>query len=134
MLKLRRLQSTLLRLWRAAPLIDHNLVETLNQPPPVPTPPRRRVNWLLFCILLLAPAVITTLAALSGNQDIPVACSLVGGLLGGIGSAVTLGLALGQTPGARVACSIAFAVPMVFVCIGLAFAGCVASGYNFRIQ
>lgn len=98
------------------------------------TPPR--FNWLLFCGVMLAPPVLTSLTVLLGSKsgDASVAVALFGGAISGIICGVMLGRRLGKTPGLRLLFGLVLALVMIVVCVGMSCFGCLASGFQLNFH
>src|SRR5260221_2351742 len=100
------------------------------------TPPEKRLtsgqrlNWPLFLGVLLAPVVLTILAASLIPNDYSIAvASLVGFVGGGISGVLcgrTLGKRLGKTERQQTALGILFAGVFAVVCIGMCCFGCLS--------
>jgi hypothetical protein len=107
-------------------------MNTPNPPPLEPTP--RRTNWLVFFSLLLAPAVLTLLAASAKADGLAVACSLIGGGLAGIACGTMLARQLGRTQGNKILLGVVFAVLFGSLSFGLGFAGCMVGGFKMDFR
>lgn len=113
----------------------------LNDPTPPETvtplsPEPRRINWLVFLIVLLAPAILSCLAGALGSRNGNVApvIALFGGGIAGIICRVMLGRRLGKAPGTRLWLGILFAIILAVVCIGMSCFGCMAGGYQLDFR
>lgn len=103
---------------------------------PLAHPAPRKINWLLFLLALLAPPLLTVLAAMGSarNSGLPVATGLLAGGLGGIISGAMLGWRVGSTTPIRVALGIVFAGVLSVVCIGMSCFGCMAGGFKMDFR
>src|SRR5262245_12891537 len=108
-----------------------------NFPPPEPissnaepaSAPLPKINWLVFFILLLAPAVLTLLAASAKVDGLAVGCPLVGGGIAGIVCGTMLARRVGRTSGSKILLGVVFAVLLGLLSFGLGFAGCMLGGF-----
>jgi hypothetical protein len=106
------------------------------------TAPGPKPSWLWFWAALLAPPVLTALAAFlarqsmaqASNEGMSVAVGLLGGGAGGLACGIILGLRLGKTSGARVGLALLLAAIMVPVCIITCFFGCSLAGYQMDLK
>ena len=111
----------------------------VNNPTPLepatpPSPEARKMNWLLFLIVLLAPAIASCLAGAvdSRNGNVAPVIALFGGSIAGIICGAMLGRRLGKATDTRLWLGILFALIMAVVCIGMSCFGCMAGGYQMR--
>jgi hypothetical protein len=90
-------------------------------PPTEPEAPKRRLNWLLLFLVLLAPAVLTFIGADAGVDGLAIAAPLLGGGIAGLACGVRLALPLGKTSrrqgSARL--SVLCSSDLVELCLGL---------------
>ena len=105
-----------------------------SQPPPLTPSERPKINWIIFFIVLLAPALLTLCAAKAGVEGAAVGCPLIGGGIAGIVCGIMLGRRLGRTQGAKVGLGILFTAVFGFLSFALGFVGCMVGGFqmNFR--
>jgi hypothetical protein len=98
--------------------------------------PRPTFRWLLFVLLLVAPAVLTCLAVLvAGNRsDLAPAFGFIGGALGGIASGIVLGIWVGRSAAMRVVLSLVFVAVCGVASISLSMFGCLASGFQLNFH
>lgn len=100
--------------------------------------PPVKTSWLIFFAVLLAPPLLTTLAAfLAGGEiagDATVAIGSIGGAAGGIACGIMLALRLGKTVGARIVLGILLSCVFAVACITLSCLGCLFGGYEMRFQ
>jgi hypothetical protein len=93
-----------------------------------------KINWWIFFAVLLAPPLLTLLAAFSTNEhagaDAPPFVAMVGGISSGIVCGIMLALRLGKTTDTRVLLGILFCVILAVVCVTLSCFGCLAGGYK----
>jgi hypothetical protein len=97
-------------------------------------PPLHKINWLVFFILLLAPAVLTLLAASAKLDGLAVGCPLVGGGMAGIACGTMVARRVGRTPGSKMFLGIVFAVLLGLLSFGLGFAGCMLGGFKMDFR
>lgn len=108
------------------------------QEPPVitsaaPLPPVK-ISWLLFFGALLAPPLLTFLAAFvlrdqTSEQAAPW-IAIVGAAAGGVVCGIMLGLRFGNSVSWRFGLSLLLSCLMVLVCFILSFGGCMVGGYK----
>jgi hypothetical protein len=96
----------------------------------------RRINWLLFFAVLLAPTLLTIVVVKTGKRsaDAAVGVALLGGVASGITCGILLGRRVGKSAEARVGLSIVFALILCVVCIGINCFGCLAGGYKLDLR
>lgn len=105
----------------------------IESPPPA-APLRRRVNWLLVFPLLLAPAVLSLLAASAKSDGLAIGAALLGGGLAGIICGVHIARCVGKTSGARVLLGFVFCGVLGFLSFCLGFAGCMMGGFKMDFK
>jgi hypothetical protein len=113
-----------------------------NVPPPEPispnaestSPPLPKINWLVFFILLLAPAVLTLFAASAKADGLAVGCPLFGGGMAGIACGTILARRVGRTLGGKVLLGVVFAALLGLLSFGLGFAGCMLGGFKLDFR
>ena len=110
-----------------------------NNPTPLgpattPLPEPRKINWVVFLIVLLAPVIASCVAGAldSRNGDFAPVIALFGGGIAGIICGVMLGRRIGKNAGTRIMLGILFAILLTVVCIGMSCFGCMAGGYQMR--
>ena len=108
----------------------------ISPPTPEPTPSGPRLNGLLLLTCLLAPALITCLAAVAdkSSRGPAPAVALIGAALGGIGCGILLGRRFGHTPATKIFLGVLFAAVGGVAALTAATFGCLASGYNLNFH
>ena len=101
-------------------------VEPLETPPPE----RYKINWLVFFAVLLAPPVVTLLAAMIDFEGLAVGTPFVGGAIAGIACGIMLAFRVGRTRAVRVLLSFVFTAVFAVLSFALSFAGCMTGGFN----
>ena len=86
-------------------------------------PNRRSTPWVLFFIVLLAPAALTTVAA-RAKSDFAAGVMVVGSVIAGLICAWLIPLVRERNPLARFVIRAALAVAFGFLSLVLSFAGC----------
>ncbi len=90
---------------------------------PDPGPEAREAPWLLFFVVLLAPAVMSMLAAASRQGDLVIGCVF----FGSGAAALICGFLVTQRQrnlALRILLALSLAVVLYFVSVALCFAGC----------
>ena len=103
----------------------------------VAAPVRRKFHALLFFAALLAPPLLTLLAASltdKSNDGLPVGIGFFGGGAAGILCGILLGIFLGTKPVSRFILSFVFVAVFVPVCVFLCFLGCSAGGFQLNLH
>lgn len=105
-------------------------------PPSVPVPfdSKPRINWFLFLLVLLAPALFTVLGARSKSDGLAIGSALFGSLAAGIVCGVWVGLRFGRTTVWRFALGIVFTFVLGVLSLVLACFGCSLGGFNLNIH
>jgi hypothetical protein len=112
-----------------------NPVESVPPPLPSQVPPPRRLNWVAFLALLLAPGVLTSLAALADlHRDAAPSVAVIGGVLGGIGCGILLGRRIGTNVASRVIVALTLGGLCAVASITLAMFGCLLGGYELDLR
>jgi hypothetical protein len=112
---------------------------------PKPTPPvtepavkQFKINWWIFFAALLAPPLLTLIAAYlnkgQANEGVSPGIGLFGGAAGGIICGVLLALRTRKTTAAKVALAVLLSVALGIVCIMLSFFGCMVGGYVLKLE
>lgn len=93
-----------------------------------------RINWFVFLLVLLAPALLSALGAQIKSDGLAVGGVLVGSLVTGIICGVLMGRRFGRTTGSRTALGIIFTFVFGAVSLLLGFFGCSLGGFNLKIH
>jgi hypothetical protein len=109
-------------------------METNPEPTPVrPNPTKQgRFKWLLVLSLLLGPAVLAFLGAMTKLDALAVASPLVGGLVGGVYCGVGLAKRFSTSTYPRILIGLFFGTITACAIIGIGFGGCVLG--NFKMD
>lgn len=97
---------------------------------------RRKMNWLVFFSVFLAPVVLTiaTVLFISRKADAaPGVAVIVGGICGIICGGM-LGRWLGKSQGTQWLLGLFLAGVFAVVCVLMSCFGCLASGYQLKFQ
>jgi hypothetical protein len=94
------------------------------------------MNWWLFFAVLLAPPLVTLLAARGGRdaEGAAIGIGLLGGGLGGIVCGAMLGWYLGKTAAGRITLGVVLAGVLAVVCVGMSCFGCFAGGFKLDFR
>ena len=107
----------------------------MNTPnPPSPEATAGKMNWGIFFGVLLAPAVVSLLAATAKVDGLAKACPFVGGSLAGIACGTILARHVGRTYVGRILLGIVFAVLLGSLSFYLGYVGCALGGYKMEIH
>jgi CDP-diglyceride synthetase len=100
------------------------------------TPALPSINWVVFLVVLLTPALLTILVVLSGGRDSGAAPAIafLGGGIAGIICGAMLGRRLGRTTPLKIVLGLVFAMVLSVVCIGMSCFGCLASGFHLDFR
>jgi hypothetical protein len=97
-------------------------------------PTAYKINWLLFWLVLLAPAAISFLAAMAKMDNIAILCPIVGGGIAGIFCATMLARRIGRTTESKILLGLLFSILLPLFSFGLGFAGCSLGGFQLNIH
>ena len=97
-------------------------------------PATYKINWLLFWIVLLAPAAVAFLASLANFEGIAVFSPIFGGLIAGNVCATVLARRMGRTRGSKILLGMLFSVLLSALSFGLGFAGCSLGGFQMNFH
>lgn len=95
---------------------------------------RPRLPWVIFFLVLFAPALCSLLGVRLKSDGLAVGSVVFGSIVSGIICGTLLGRRLGRTTGSR------FGLGIVFVCVFgavsfvLGFFGCMVGGFNLNIH
>ena len=105
-------------------------------PTPDPAPSGPRLNGWLVLTCLLAPALVTCLAALLDKKsgDVTPTIALIGAALGGIGSGILLGRRYGYTPASQILLGLVFTLVCGVAALTMAGFGCAVGGYRVNFH
>lgn len=93
---------------------------------------QHKLNWLVFFIVLLAPAVLTLIAAMCKQGGLAVGCPLIGGGGAGILCGIMLARRVGRTPATKVLLGFVFSAVFGVLSFSLGFVGCMVGGFNMN--
>jgi hypothetical protein len=115
----------------------------MNVPKPTPpiaeqAPKPFKIKWWIFFAALLAPPLLTLMAAYlnkgQANEGVSPVIGIVGGAAGGIICGVLLALRMQKTIAARVVLAVLLSAVLGIVCIMLSFFGCMVGGYVLKFE
>lgn len=101
-----------------------------------PETTRRKMNWLVFFAVLLAPVVLTILAVRFSDAKGKAAENVVGisSIICGIISGTMLGYSVGKTTRSKLELSFLYAMLFAVLDVGMSTIGCCASGGDINIH
>jgi hypothetical protein len=99
-----------------------------------PEAPGHRLNWLIFFLVLLAPAALAFIGSITKVEGLAVAAPLVGGGIAGLICGIQLALRFGKTTGARVLLGCLFFALLGSLSLALGFAGCMVGGFKMDFR
>src|SRR5258705_10069169 len=102
------------------------------QPEPGPSngPKRAGLNWPLIIALLIGPAVLALIGALTKNDAIATGSSLGGGLISGMIFGVLMARRFGKSVLSRIVLGLCWAVVFGILVVGISFLGCSIGGFK----
>jgi hypothetical protein len=117
------------------PFCGHALAVSGNDSVRQSLPPVK-THWLVFFSVMLAPVLLTILSVRFGakNGGASTGFALIGGGAAGIVCGAMLGRQVGTTRPLRIILGAVFAGIMMVVCIGMSCFGCLASGFQLRLN
>jgi amino acid transporter len=95
---------------------------------------RSRINWFVFLLVLLAPALLAALGAQIKSDDLAVGGVFAGSPVAGIFCGVLMGRRFGRTTGSRIVLGIVFTIVFGAVSFVLSCFGCSLGGFNLKIH
>ena len=100
----------------------------------IPTDSKPRINWFVFLLVLLAPALLAALGAQIKSDDLAVGGVFAGSPVAGIICGVLMGRRFGRKTGSRIVLGIVFTIVFGAVSFVLGCFGCSLGGFNLKIH
>jgi hypothetical protein len=95
---------------------------------------RSRINWFVFLLVLLAPALLSAIGAQIKSDGLAVGGVFAGSPVAGIFCGVLMGRRFGRTTGSRIVLGIVFTIVFGAVSFVLSCFGCSLGGFNLKIH